>query len=204
MSETTKRVAVGVEIRRPRYERLLYSEEEVTQRINEMAVEVVRRYKGQRVLFVALLKGALPFADRLMAAITRYDPEFDPDLELIGLSRYGASREASETQVTVPLPPGYEDLSSYDRVALVEDMIDEGKTIKDARDYLSQHGAKADRIDAIVLVRKQKNPPTATPVTMVGFDNVPDRWLTGMGCDDERLGHEANRWAGYIAIANAD
>ena len=35
---------------------------------------------------------------------------------------------------------------------------------------------------------------------MYAFD-APDVWLTGMGMDDVQLAPEANRWAGWIAIA---
>ena len=35
----------------------------------------------------------------------------------------------------------------------------------------------------------------------VGFDDLPDVWLTGMGMDDHGIASEANRWAAWIAIA---
>lgn len=180
---------------------ILFSEVQVDRRIDAMASEIVIRYKGQRVLFVGLLKGGLPFAAKLMTAIVRADPRFHPNLELIGMSRYGENREPGETTITTPLRPKYHDLRGY-RVVLVEDLLDSGGTIQDARMYLSQFGAPMESIDAIVLLRKKKNPPSATQVTMIGFDDVADQWLTGMGCDDERLGTEANRWAAYIAVAN--
>ena len=38
---------------------------------------------------------------------------------------------------------------------------------------------------------------------MFGFE-APDVWLTGMGMDNTRIAPEANRWAGWIAIAHVD
>ncbi len=79
------------------------------------------------------------------------------------------------------------------------DLIDEGDTLDFAKAHLLEYGA--ENVDSIVLVKKRKDTPIKEGVVMFGFE-APNVWLTGMGMDDERLGSEGNRWAGWIAIAN--
>ncbi len=71
--------------------------------------------------------------------------------------------------------------------------------------YAKQHllGYGAERVDCMVLVKKRKDPPIDGNPVMYGFE-APDEWLTGMGMDDSRIAPEANRWAGWIAVANAE
>ena len=48
-----------------------------------------------------------------------------------------------------------------------------------------------------------ENPPVERNIAMFGFE-APDVWLTGMGMDNTKIAPEANRWAGWIAIAHAN
>ena len=52
-------------------------------------------------------------------------------------------------------------------------------------------------------MKKLKKPPVNCNLKMFGFEAL-DLWLTGMGMDNADLAPEANRWAGWIAIANTD
>jgi len=84
---------------------------------------------------------------------------------------------------------------------VLDDLIDRGKTLLYAAEHLRARGA--EKVESIVLVRKRKDPPVDSNVVLVGFDDVPDVWLTGMGMDDQGIAPEANRWAAWIAIANS-
>jgi hypoxanthine phosphoribosyltransferase len=182
------------------YKAILYSEEQVSQRIDEMAAEVVARYRETKTIFVSLLNGAQPFTAKLMFAIQRLDPNFHPNVQSMIISHYGPNREPGPMRVVTDLPPEYRDLSGVHAVVL-EDLIDRGGTLHYAAHHLRACGAVS--VESIVLVRKHKEPPVASNIVMVGFDDLPDVWLTGMGMDDQSTATEANRWAGWIAIANS-
>ncbi len=182
------------------YKKLLFSEARVNERITQMAAELVTRYKSTDTIFVSLLNGAAPFASKLMFAIAARDPKFHPNIQSMIISRYGKSRTGGQAKVVTDLPPGYRDLTGKHAV-LIDDLLDGGGTLEFATQHLKKYGAKS--VDTIVLVKKLKNPPVATNLTMFGFE-VPDVWITGMGMDDERLGAEGNRWAGWIAVAGDD
>jgi hypoxanthine phosphoribosyltransferase len=185
-------------VERPLYQEILFTEQQVNERIDEMATEIIQKYNPDETLFVNLPNGALPFMTKLMSAIQVQDPYFHPNVQSMIISRYGVSREPGLLRLVTDLPPNYRDLSDY-VVVLLDDLIDEGDTLKYARQHLLDYGAK--RVDPIVLVKKLKDPAVEGGIAMHGFE-APDAWLTGMGMDDPRLGKDANRWAGWIAIAN--
>jgi hypoxanthine phosphoribosyltransferase len=153
---------------------------------------------SKTTLFVSLLNGAQPFTAKLMYAIQAHDPYFHPNVQSMIISRYGPDREPGLVRVVTDLPPSYRDLTGR-HIILIDDLIDAGGTLEYAQQHMLSYGAA--RVDSIVLVKKIKDPVTTSDVAMFGFE-APDAWITGMGMDDERLGQEANRWAGWIAIAN--
>ena len=71
------------------FKEILYSAEQVSQRIDEMAAEVIARYRNTRTIFVSLLNGAQPFTAQLMFAIQRLDPNFHPNVQSMIVSHYG-------------------------------------------------------------------------------------------------------------------
>lgn len=181
----------------PLYKKILFTEQEVDNKIDEMAADITRLYDSSNTVFVSLLNGAQPFTAKLMSAIWRHDPYFHPNVQSMIVSRYGPNREPGETRVVTDLPPKYRDLTGC-HIVLLDDLVDGGGTLEFAANHLLSYGA--EKVDKVVLVKKQKQ-STGTPVAMFGFE-TPDTWLTGMGMDDERLFAEGNRWAGWIAVAN--
>lgn len=189
------------EVREPSlYKKILYTEEEVDARIAVLAADITRSYKGSDVLFVSLLNGALPFTAKLMRAIQHHDPGFHPNVQSMIVSRYGTEREARTPRLVTDLPPQYRELTGR-HVVLLDDLVDEGGTTDYTEAHLRRYGAA--KVERIVLVKKRKDPPVTVEVAMFAFE-APDVWLTGMGMDDVRIAPEANRWAGWIAIANTD
>jgi hypoxanthine phosphoribosyltransferase len=179
------------------YKELLFTEAEVDARIAAMAAEITERYDPATTMFVSLLNGAQPFTSKLMFAIQAHRPTYHPNVQSIIISRYGVNREPGLLRLVTDLPPEYRDLTGY-QVVVLDDLIDGGETLAYAKDHLLSYGARG--VEYVVLVRKQKDQPVPLALAVYGFE-TPDRWLTGMGMDDNRLGREANRWAGWIAIA---
>jgi hypoxanthine phosphoribosyltransferase len=180
------------------YKAILYTAEQVDTRIAEMAREIVRMYGGLDVVFVSLLNGAQPFASKLMFAIQRQDPSFNPNVQSMIVSRYGPNREPGKLRIVTDLPPEYRELTGR-RAVIIDDLIDGGGTTEYSKQHLLAYGA--DEVDLIVLVKKIKEPAIQGKLALYGF-TAPDVWLTGMGMDDSQRSPEANRWAEWIAIAN--
>jgi hypoxanthine phosphoribosyltransferase len=183
------------------YERILFTNEQVDAKIDELAGLVVARYRGQKPLFVCLLRGGVPFSHGLMTAITRQDPYFHPELDYMTIRTYGDERVAKDPEVVMDLGPHR--IVKGRPLVIVDDLLDTGATASFAASLFLERGATS--VDVCVLARKQKQQTQFDGAVMCGFE-TPDVWLTGMGMNDSRLDEygEANRWGHYIAEACSD
>lgn len=171
----------------------LHSSTEVTAKIHEMAMKIIADHLGTPPLFIALLRGANPFASLLMFEIARQAPDFHPDISYMMVKTYGDSQTASEPQVITDLPP---DVAIIDRdIIIVDDVLDSGITTDFVRNILYDRGAASVKI----AVLAQKAVVRAADITAdyCSFD-CGSKWLTGMGMDDTHSGDEHNRWLDEI------
>ncbi|HTE57292.1 MAG TPA: phosphoribosyltransferase family protein [Verrucomicrobiae bacterium] len=185
--------------RSPLFKEVLISEEQVAERIDELATNVIERYKDKDPLFVCLLRGGAPFASMLMFSIARQDPGFHPELDYMTVSTYGERREAGSTRIVMDLGP--KTVVKDRPVVLLDDVLDEGITAAFTTTYLAGRGAQ--ETDLIVLVQKDRERTAFGDATLFGFE-APGDWLTGMGMDDRLLATEGNRWMASIALANTE
>lgn len=175
------------------------TEEQVTRRINELASEIITRYKNKNPLFVCLLRGGAPFATRLMFALTAQDPDFHPELDYVTIKTYGDKRTDRKPELLADLLPTTQTVGRH--IILLDDVLDRGGTADFAHNYMMEkHGASG--VDLVVLVQKNLERALYPQATLWGFD-APAEWLTGMGMDDARVAKEANRWVSSIDIANS-
>ena len=183
-------------VERKLYEKILYTEDEVTERISELAGKVIRQYQGRNPLFVCLLRGGMPFSARLMSAIAAQDPYFHPELDYMTVRTYGSGQTAKDPEIVMDLGPHTEPTGRP--VVLLDDVFDTGATAVFVAEKLRERGVAS--VDLCVLVRKEKEQPPFNGEILFGFE-TNDVWLVGMGMDDVRFGKEALRWADYIAKA---
>lgn len=169
------------------------SEDQVAARIDELAGEIIHDFPDAKPLFIALLRGATPFASRLMFAITKTAPDFQPELDYMMVSTYGSGQEAGEPRIIADLSPS---TTIHDRpVIIVDDVLDKGITAHFVAAHLRAGGASDVRL-AVLADKKTKKLRDVTP-DYCGFE-VEDAWLIGMGMDDADSGKEHNRWLGSI------
>lgn len=174
------------------------SETEVTERIGELAGEIIQQFSGRDPLFVCLLRGGMPFAAQLMFAITQQDPYFNPELDYVTVSSYGNTLVPGEPRMIMDLGPK---TIIADRIVIVlDDFIDKGGTYKFTKNHLKQKGASEVYLAA--LAQRELSEPREVNADFYCFNISSQEFLTGMGLDDPRLGKEANRWAQYVAVAN--
>jgi hypoxanthine phosphoribosyltransferase len=178
------------------FKEILFTEEEVGKRIDELADILIEKYIGQDPLFVCLLRGGAPFAAKLMFAIAKKNPFFHPQLDYMTVRTYGHLREAKEPEIVMGLSPSA--AIKGRPVIILDDILDTGVTASFVSETLKKQGAK--NADLCVLVNKEKTRPEFNGEIVSGFDTPPD-WQTGMGLDDPRVAVEGNRWAPFIAIA---
>jgi hypoxanthine phosphoribosyltransferase len=176
----------------PHYKKL-HTNTDVSVRIRELAQEIVAEHEGKSPLFVALLRGANPFASLLMFEIARASPEFHPEIAYMMVKTYGDSQTAGAPQIITDLPPSVDVAGRT--VIVVDDVLDRGITADFVANTLRERGAT----DIKLAVLAQKDVERASGITpdYCGFD-CGDKWLVGMGMDDASSGNEHYRWLDEI------
>lgn len=182
-----------------------YSKKAIDQRIGQLASEITAKYNGDdpefadKPLFVALLLGAAPFASDLMRAIAEQAPEFNPELEYMRTSRYAHGNVPdAKVKITMNIAP---DRIEKRNIIIVDDVLDMGETATAVREHLVAMGARF--VELAVLVEKDAPRTTTIQADYVGF-KAPNKWLVGMGMDDNAVAPEAHRWDSSIQSVNPE
>ena len=152
--------------------KVLYTEEEIAQRIHELGDQMYEDLKDKDPLFVSVLRGAFIF----MADITRACP-VKCDVEFIAVSSYGnATSTSGAVQITHDIQ---QDISGRNLV-VVEDILDSGTTLSFLKQYFLTKGAAS--VSICTLLDKPSRRMKAIRADYIGFE-VPDEFVVGYGLD---------------------
>ncbi len=151
---------------------VLLSEEQIHEKIAELARRIEADYEGRKPLLVGVLKGAV----MVMADLAR-ELRMHIDMDWMAVSSYGAGTKSSG--VVRILKDLDSDLSGRD-VLIVEDIIDSGLTLSWLLGNLQSRGAASVKICA--LRRKPDAAKVEVDVEYVGFD-IPNEFVVGYGLD---------------------
>ena len=174
---------------KPRVEDTLFSEEQIHDRVKELATEISRDYEGRNPLMVGILKGAFVFLSDLAREI-----ELPLEFDFMAVSSYGsASRTSGIVRIQKDLDT---DIEGKD-LLIVEDIIDTGLTLKYLVKNLKARGAAS--LEICALLDKEIANKAELPVRYVGF-TIPDVFVVGYGLDHA----ESFRNLPYIARIKRD
>lgn len=172
---------------------VLATEAQVTARIDELAQTIIADFPDEKPLFIALLRGAAPFASKLLFSIARQAPDFHPEMDYMTISTYGVGKEAGEPRIIADLSPST--VVKGRTIIMLDDVLDKGITTHFVREHLRASGASDVRL--IVLASKQTERLRVITADYCGFE-LDDVWLVGMGMDNADSGKEHSRWLGSI------
>lgn len=152
---------------------ILLSEQQIQDRIREIAAQIDKDYAGSGPLYmVCVLKGALLFYADLARAI-----KHPVRMDFIGTSSYGKGKTTSgEVRLTKDLDTTVE---GFD-VLIVEDILDSGVTLTYLIHVLQQRRPRSIRIATLLDKPERRLRPVA--VDYVGFQ-IPDEFVVGYGLD---------------------
>ena len=152
--------------------KVLYTEEEIHRRVQEMGQELYEQFQGRDPLFVGVLNGCFMFMADLVRA-----SGLKSELEFIGLSSYrDATKSSGVVQITRDMQ---RDITGRDLI-IVEDILDSGNTLAFLRNYLLSKGARS--ITIATLLDKPSRRQKAITADYIGFE-VPDEFVVGYGLD---------------------
>jgi hypoxanthine phosphoribosyltransferase len=169
----------------PGLERILFTEEQIAKRIQEVAAEISRDYQGKAVKLVGVLKGSIFFLTALARQI-----ELPVKIDFLSISSFSnKSGSPGVVRIAKDLDEGIEG----EEVLLVEDIVDTGFTLR----YLLQTlaGRAPNSLNVCTFLDRNSRRIVQVPVRYHCFE-IPDRFVVGFGLDHNQL----YRNLGYVAV----
>jgi hypoxanthine phosphoribosyltransferase len=139
----------------PDIESVLVSEQQIAEKIAELAAKIDADYAGREVILVGVLKGAVMVMADLARALT-----IPVSLEFMAVSSYGSA--TSSSGVVRILKDLDRDITGCD-VLVVEDIIDSGLTLSWLlRNLRARHPAS---VEVVAMLRKPEAAQVQVPVS---------------------------------------
>lgn len=150
---------------------LVVSGPAVSEAIARLAGEISAQLANTFPLVLCVMRGSVIFAGQLLPQL-RFPLEFD----YLDVTRYGTATQGGKIEWKVR--PG---IAVAGRVVMVlDDILDEGKTLATIRDKVLAAGAS--RFYSAVFAEKDTGRPKPIGADFVGV-HVPDRYVFGFGMD---------------------
>jgi hypoxanthine phosphoribosyltransferase len=152
------------------------SENDIQQKVKEIAGALNRDYAGKKPLFIAILNGSFMFAADVFKNLT-----IDAEICFIKLASYRGMKSSGNVITAIGL-----DVDLFDRdVVILEDIVDTGKTLSEFLPKLDHQQPRSLKIAALL----HKPEATQYPLTIdyIGF-SIPNKFVVGYGLDYDGLG----------------
>ncbi len=153
--------------------KLIISPSNITNKVSELAKQILRDHAEDELVFVGTLKGSFIFLADLVRALDKKDVLID----FVRVKSYGYSDTSSEKVIItkdVELP------LEGKTVILVEDIVDTGLTVKFLLEHLQLHQPKILKVCALIDKRERRK--VDVPIDYVGFV-IEKGFLVGYGLD---------------------
>ncbi len=152
--------------------KVLVTEEQINEKVAELAAELDKKYADKDVLLVGVLKGAVMFMADLSRAM-----QIPVQMDWMAVSSYGSGTVSSGV-VRILKDLDADVLGRH--VVIVEDIIDSGLTLSWLVGNLEARGAAS--VEVVALLRKPAAAKVEVNVGLVGFD-IPNEFVVGYGLD---------------------
>lgn len=150
----------------------LIGEEQIDQRIREIAAQISEEYAKKEIRLICILKGSVFYTCELAKRLT-----IPVTLDFMSVSSYGCGTKSSgEVKIKKDLDESIEGLD----VIVVEDIIDSGNTLARLLPILKER--KPASIKVTTLLDKPSRRETQVDVDYVGFE-IEDKFVVGYGLD---------------------
>ena len=153
-------------------ESVLFSEEQLQQRVREIAAEIEKDYAGKEIMLISVLRGSFVFMADLCRAI-----DLPCTIDFMSVSSYGKGTTSSgQVQITKDLS---EDISGR-HVIVIEDILDSGNTLSYLLRLLEHRHPASIRLCTLLDKPDRRTKPVQ--VHYSGF-TIPDAFVVGYGLD---------------------
>ncbi|MFO6452632.1 MULTISPECIES: hypoxanthine phosphoribosyltransferase [unclassified Aeromicrobium] len=149
----------------------LFTEEQIKERLAELARRIETDYEGREILLVGVLKGAVMVMADLARELNRH-----VEIDWMAVSSYAGTKSSGVVRILKDLDTDLEGR----HVLIVEDIIDTGLTLSWLVANLKSRGPAS--VEIATLLRKPEALEMPVDVKYVGFD-IPNAFVIGYGLD---------------------
>lgn len=166
--------------------KVLIDEEEIAQRVEQIAKQIKKDYNGKELILLCILKGSIVFTVDLARKLDE-----NVKIDFLQVSSYGKETISSGK---IDLKLDLQDSIEGKNVLVIEDIIDTGRTLK----YLMKHLQKQNpaSLKVCVLLDKPERRIDEIKVEYTGF-KIPDKFVVGYGLDYDEI-YRNLPYIGYI------
>lgn len=177
-------------MKEPPIDRILFTAEQVEERIREVAAEISAEYAGRELKLIGVLKGSVFFLTALARELT-----VPVKVDFLAVSSFANQRGGAPGMVRIA--KDLDESIEGDDVMLVEDIIDTGFTTR----YLLQHLAAREpkSLAVCTLLDRTSRRIVQIPINYRCFE-IPDRFVVGFGLDYKQLYRNLK----YVAALNVE
>ncbi|QDK38971.1 hypoxanthine phosphoribosyltransferase [Bdellovibrio sp. NC01] len=148
------------------------TEEKLQAKVKELGATLTKKFKGEKVVAVCVLKGSFMFYSDLIRNM-----ETDITCEFFGVASYhGGTSSSGEVKVTLDLASPVEGV----HVILVEDIVDTGLTMNYLKNAILSRKPKS--LTTVALLEKPEALKVKCDLDYVGF-KIPNDFVVGYGLD---------------------
>ena len=151
---------------------ILFSEEQIRQRVAELGEQINRDYMGKEPLLIGVLKGCFVFFADIARCI-----DLKCEIRFLIASSYGFS---SITSGNVKIGNELDFEITGRDVIIIEDILDSGVTLSSLREVILGH--KPSTLKVCALLDKPARREVPVSADYIGF-LCPDEFLVGYGLD---------------------
>ncbi len=155
---------------------VMIGKEELNERIRELGAEISRDFKGESILAICVLKGAVIFMSDLIRELN-----VETKIDFMAVSSYGASTESTGV---VRILKDLDSNIEGENVIIVEDIIDSGLTLKYLKEYLMARNPKTLKI--CTLLDKPERRVADVKADYIGF-SIENKFIVGYGLDYNQM-----------------
>lgn len=170
--------------------KVLISNDQIEDRIKELAMQIDEDYKGKSIKLICILKGGVVFLVELAKKL-----KLHCSMDFMAVSSYGDSLESSG--IVKILKDLDESITGQD-VILVEDIIDSGKTLSHILNHIKSQNPNSVRL-CTLLDKPSRRVVDDVSVDYVGF-SIPDEFVVGFGLDYK----QGYRNLDYVGVLSLD
>ncbi|RPI10711.1 MAG: hypoxanthine phosphoribosyltransferase [Acidobacteriales bacterium] len=150
--------------------------DQINKRIEEMASEINRDFKGKEVVFLGILNGAFLFAAELIKYI-----ELKARISFVKLASYEGTKSSGSIKELI----GWNEDIKGQQIIVLEDIVDTGHTLERIIGELTLR--KAGGIKIATLLFKPKAYTKDIHIDYTGFE-IPNDFVVGYGLDYDGYG----------------